>query len=1003
MANNFFYTDIVIPAASKLRLDGSASGNTYISESSGDHISLVTNSTTALQIDSNQSVKVVAGSLQISGDNANYATLTESGSGTLTIVCQDEFVLQTTATSSVTDQRIRIDSVGQPRIGCAGSGNAESENKTSIGADITPTSILTVFDFQDSSSYSGIAIKQYNDPYDNNGFFGYMNCVGGTFNLVAKSGGRIKFMDGQSSATNMEISGAGEITLNGYGSGTYTGTSAYYLIADSSGDLIEKTPAQVRADIGAGTGTVTISGTPVAKEFAEWTDATTIKGSDTLTVNSSTDGINILGNDSVGTSVSILRLLRNNAVADDRFQFIIGSSTENYIYSGNSTNTHSLVFGLLDVNNSNIEQVLKLKRGSGVQIPVCNEIGSDTDKFLMVSGTDNLIEYVTGDNLLSYIGGAPSSGGAYLPLAGGTMTGNIAMGTNRVIFGSSSDLKIYNDGSDNYLENTSGDMYIMQRADNAIISFQCDNGAGGDAEYFKIDGQYEVNRFLKNARFNDGVKANFGTVDDLQIYHDGSNSFIKDTGTGDLYIDAANNFFVRNQANGEVWIKGTDSGVSLRYQDSQKLITTSTGVEVTGNIDLPSNGAILFDNTSNIEQYYIRNGGGSQSSLQVGKGTPGSDIKFSLDDTGNATFAGAVDVNGNLAVEDEIHLTDGGSTVRGKLLLNSSDRDNVELRAESLGSTMKFFTVGTEALELDASQNATFAGDVTVGDELTVTTISNATADPDKFLCANGNGKVGYRTGAQVLSDIGAGTVTGNGTSGRVAFWSGSSIITSDADLTFNGSSLTVGGTISSTQGNYQSNAEIVMSNSSSQSTLNIGDAEETDGISLIRLKTAGSTQMTVDDGSVDLNTNVDFQVQGGDIKLLGDANINLDVSLSTGNTSGIILPIGSGSVVGGKFYYFAGLSWSQTDADNESSSKGLIAYAKSSGTPSANRMLVSGIIYKASHGFVIGTPLYLSTNPGDLQATAPSGTNDVARVVGYALDANHIFFRPDNTWVKIS
>lgn len=83
--------------------------------------------------------------------------------------------------------------------------------------------------------------------------------------------------------------------------------------------------------------------------------------------------------------------------------------------------------------------------------------------------------------------------------------------------------------------------------------------------------------------------------------------------------------------------------------------------------------------------------------------------------SGNATFAGAVDVNGNLTVEDEIHLTDGGSTVRGKLLLNSSDRDNVELRAESLGSTMKFFTVGTEALELDASQNATFAGTINSG------------------------------------------------------------------------------------------------------------------------------------------------------------------------------------------------------------------------------------------------------------------------------------------------
>jgi hypothetical protein len=65
---------------------------------------------------------------------------------------------------------------------------------------------------------------------------------------------------------------------------------------------------------------------------------------------------------------------------------------------------------------------------------------------------------------------------------------------------------------------------------------------------------------------------------------------------------------------------------------------------------------------------------------------------------------------GSVSAEDNIYLTDAG-TVRAKLLLNASDRDNVELRAESLGSTMKFFTVGTEALSLDASQNATFAAD----------------------------------------------------------------------------------------------------------------------------------------------------------------------------------------------------------------------------------------------------------------------------------------------------
>ena len=84
--------------------------------------------------------------------------------------------------------------------------------------------------------------------------------------------------------------------------------------------------------------------------------------------------------------------------------------------------------------------------------------------------------------------------------------------------------------------------------------------------------------------------------------------------------------------------------------------------------------------------------------------TSGSEVVYNLSNLGTATFAGSV------SAEDNIFLTDAG-TVRAKLLLNADDRDNVELRAESLGSTMKFFTVGTEALELDASQNATFSGD----------------------------------------------------------------------------------------------------------------------------------------------------------------------------------------------------------------------------------------------------------------------------------------------------
>ena len=85
--------------------------------------------------------------------------------------------------------------------------------------------------------------------------------------------------------------------------------------------------------------------------------------------------------------------------------------------------------------------------------------------------------------------------------------------------------------------------------------------------------------------FTDTSKAIFGTsADGLEIYHDGSNSYIKDSGTGDLYVEASANFYVRNNTNGEVWIQGSDSGVSLRYQDAQKLITKTGGIDITGGI-----------------------------------------------------------------------------------------------------------------------------------------------------------------------------------------------------------------------------------------------------------------------------------------------------------------------------------------------------------------------------------------------------------------------------------
>ena len=84
--------------------------------------------------------------------------------------------------------------------------------------------------------------------------------------------------------------------------------------------------------------------------------------------------------------------------------------------------------------------------------------------------------------------------------------------------------------------------------------------------------------------FTDSSKILMGASSDLQIYHDGLNSYIKDSGTGNLFVSASESFFVRNETNNFVWIQGNAGGVNLRYEGVRKIETTTTGVEVTGRI-----------------------------------------------------------------------------------------------------------------------------------------------------------------------------------------------------------------------------------------------------------------------------------------------------------------------------------------------------------------------------------------------------------------------------------
>ena len=79
--------------------------------------------------------------------------------------------------------------------------------------------------------------------------------------------------------------------------------------------------------------------------------------------------------------------------------------------------------------------------------------------------------------------------------------------------------------------------------------------------------------------FNDDVKARFGTGNDLEIYHDGSNSYIKEGGTGDLVVNSNSTISLNPNGGGHYGARVITGGaVELYHNNVKKLTTTADGV-----------------------------------------------------------------------------------------------------------------------------------------------------------------------------------------------------------------------------------------------------------------------------------------------------------------------------------------------------------------------------------------------------------------------------------------
>lgn len=264
-----------------------------------------------------------------------------------------------------------------------------------------------------------------------------------------------------------------------------------------------------------------------------------------------------------------------------------------------------------------------------------------------------------------------------------------------------------------------GEITVDTSKDTAVVH---DGVTPGGHELAKADGS--------NISFGDNVKAKFGASDDLQIYHDGAKSKILDTGTGDLRIEA-NNLSLR-ATNGDTYAYFTANGAAdLYHNNSKKLATTSTGVDVTGNVSLPDNGKAKFGAGDDLQIYhdgansYIKDSGTGDLKLQGNNLTIGNtaDTKYftavnggktAIYHQGNerlATTSTGVDVTGTVTADGLDILVDSDDRVTigvlsGDALINAVTSNYASYQPLLInGSELRLLTGALERARIDSSGN----------------------------------------------------------------------------------------------------------------------------------------------------------------------------------------------------------------------------------------------------------------------------------------------------------
>lgn len=223
-------------------------------------------------------------------------------------------------------------------------------------------------------------------------------------------------------------------------------------------------------------------------------------------------------------------------------------------------------------------------------------------------------------------------------------------------------------------------------------------------------------------KLGDGEQIIAGVGSDLKIYHDSSNSYIVDSGTGGLRL-CASEFNVKNAANDEVQIRSTENGsVELSYDANVRVTTTTDGTDFSGSGCIgivkgttgqrpgsPAAGDFRYNTTDGKFEGYTDEwgeigGGGGAAETDVAVSSTSATAVYTI---AHATYRSAYMI---------MQITQGSAYQVGRYLVihDGTTATIVEESAIATGSMLGTFTAGIDGSNLKVYVNMGSASSATV-------------------------------------------------------------------------------------------------------------------------------------------------------------------------------------------------------------------------------------------------------------------------------------------------